>query len=156
MSKHKIIPGIFGKSIGSDIYMIKPIVKDTFFLSQKSEPSTEKDAEVIKDLQDTLAAHREGCVGMAANMIGYKKRTIIVSMGFMDLIMNNPVILSKTDSYEVEEGCLSLLGTRKTMRYKEIEVEYEDINFKKQRQKFSGFTAQIIQHEMDHLEGVII
>ncbi len=136
--------------------MIKPIVKDTFFLSQKSEPSTEKDAEVIKDLQDTLAAHREGCVGMAANMIGYKKRTIIVSMGFMDLIMNNPVILSKTDSYEVEEGCLSLLGTRKTMRYKEIEVEYEDINFKKQRQKFSGFTAQIIQHEMDHLEGVII
>ena len=136
--------------------MIKPIVKDTFFLSQKSEPSTEKDVEVIKDLQDTLAAHREGCVGMAANMIGYKKRTIIVSMGFMDLIMNNPVILSKTDSYEVEEGCLSLLGTRKTTRYKEIEVEYEDINFKKQRQKFTGFTAQIIQHEMDHLEGIII
>ena len=136
--------------------MIKPIVKDILFLSQKSEPSTEKDAEVIKDLQDTLVAHREGCVGMAANMIGYKKRTIIVSMGFMDLIMNNPVIFSKTDSYEVEEGCLSLLGTRNTTRYKEIEVEYEDINFKKQRQKFSGFTAQIIQHEMDHLEGVII
>ena len=136
--------------------MIKPIVKDTFFLSQKSEPSTEKDAEVIKDLQDTLVAHREGCVGMAANMIGYKKRTIIVSMGFMDLIMNNPVILSKTDSYEVEEGCLSLLGTRKTTRYKEIDVEYEDINFRKQRLKFTGFTAQIIQHEMDHLEGVII
>ncbi len=136
--------------------MIKPIVKDILFLSQKSELSTEKDVEVIKDLQDTLAAHREGCVGMAANMIGYKKRTIIVSMGFMDLIMNNPVILSKTDSYETEEGCLSLLGTRKTTRYKEIEVEYEDINFKKQRQKFTGFTAQIIQHEMDHLEGVII
>ena len=136
--------------------MIKPIVKDTFFLSQKSEPSTGKDTEVIKDLQDTLAAHREGCVGMAANMIGYKKRIIIVSMGFMDLIMNNPVILSKTDSYEAEEGCLSLLGTRKTTRYKEIEVEYEDINFKKQRQKFTGFTAQIIQHEMDHLEGIII
>lgn len=136
--------------------MIKPIVKDTFFLSQKSEPSTEKDVEVIKNLQDTLAVHREGCVGMAANMIGYKKRTIIVSMGFMDLIMNNPVILSKADPYETEEGCLSLLGARKTTRYKEIEVEYEDINFKKQRQKFSGFTAQIIQHEMDHLEGVII
>jgi peptide deformylase len=136
--------------------MIKPIVKDTFFLSQKSEPSTEKDTDVIKDLQDTLAAHREGCVGMAANMIGYKKRTIIVSMGFMDLIMNNPVMLSKADEYEAEEGCLSLLGTRKTTRYKEIEVEYEDINFKKQRQKFTGFTAQIIQHEMDHLEGIII
>ena len=136
--------------------MIKPIVKDTFFLSQKSEPSTEKDAEVIKDLQDTLVADREGCVGMAANMIGYKKRTIIVSMGFMDLIMNNPVIQSKADSYETEEGCLSLLGTRKTTRYKEIDVEYEDINFRKQRLKFTGFTAQIIQHEMDHLDGVII
>ena len=136
--------------------MIKPIVKDTFFLSQTSVPSTEQDAEVIKDLQDTLTAHREGCVGMAANMIGYKKRTIIVSIGFMDLIMNNPVILSMADSYEAEEGCLSLLGTRKTTRYKEIEVEYEDITFKKQKQKFTGFTAQIIQHEMDHLEGVII
>lgn len=89
-------------------------------------------------------------------VIGYKKRTIIVSMGFMDLIMNNPVILSKSGPYEAEEGCISLMGTRKTTRYKEIEVEYEDINFKKQRQKFSGFTAQIILHETDHLEGIII
>ena len=136
--------------------MIKPIVRDIFFLGQKSEESTKEDIQVAKDLQDTLAAHRAGCVGMAANMIGYKKRTIIVSMGFMDLIMNNPVILSKTDSYEAEEGCLSLLGTRKTTRYKEIEVEYEDINFMKQIQKFTGFTAQIVQHEMDHLEGIII
>ena len=136
--------------------MIKPIVKDTFFLSQKSEPTTENDTEVIKDLQDTLFFFFLGCVGMAANMIGYKKRTIIVSMGFMDLIMNNPVLVSKSGEYEAEEGCLSLLGTRKTTRYKEIEVEYEDINFKKQRQKFTGFTAQIVQHEVDHLEGIII
>ena len=136
--------------------MIKQIVKDTFFLSQKSEPSTGKDAEVIKDLQDTLLANKADCVGMAANMIGYKKRTIIVSMGFMNLIMNNPVIVSKSGEYEAEEGCLSLIGTRKTTRYNEIEVEYEDINFKKQRQKFTGFTAQIVQHEVDHLEGIII
>lgn len=136
--------------------MVKPIVKDVFFLCQKSEPTTDKDSNVIKDLYDTLTAHREGCVGMAANMIGYKKRTIIVSMGFMNLIMNNPVILSKSGPYEAEEGCLSLMGTRKTTRYKEIEVEYEDINFKKQKQKFSGFTAQIILHETDHLEGIII
>ncbi|SNU09268.1 peptide deformylase [Lachnospiraceae bacterium] len=136
--------------------MIKPIVKDVFFLRQKSEPTTENDTEVIKDLQDTLFANREGCVGMAANMIGYKKRTIIVSMGFMNLIMNNPVLVSKSGEYEAEEGCLSLLGTRKTTRYKEIEVEYEDINFKKQRQKFTGFTAQIVQHEVDHIEGIII
>lgn len=89
-------------------------------------------------------------------MIGYKKRTIIVSMGFMNLIMNNPVILSKSGEYETEEGCLSLVGTRKTKRYKEIEVEYQDKNFKQQKQKFSGFPAQIVQHEMDHLEGIII
>ncbi|MBR6402533.1 MAG: peptide deformylase [Eubacterium sp.] len=136
--------------------MIKPIVKDTFFLSQKSLPVSKDDIYIMDDLQDTLAAHREGCVGMAANMIGYKKRSIIVSLGFMNLIMNNPIILSKTGSYEAEEGCLSLIGTRKTTRYKEIEVEYEDINFTKQRQKFTDFTAQIIQHEMDHLEGIII
>ena len=129
---------------------------DILFLGSKSEEATEEDKQVITDLHDTLAAHREGCVGMAANMIGYKKRSIIVSLGFMNLIMNNPIILSKTGSYEAEEGCLSLIGTRKTTRYKEIEVEYEDINFTKQRQKFTDFTAQIIQHEMDHLEGIII
>ena len=136
--------------------MIKPIVKDVFFLGQKSTPSTKDDIQVAKDLQDTLAANRDICVGMAANMIGYKKRTIIVSMGILDLVMNNPVILSKSDAYETEEGCLSLVGVRKTTRYKEIEVEYEDINFVKKTQKFSGFVAQIVQHEMDHLEGTVI
>ncbi|MCR5214414.1 MAG: peptide deformylase [Eubacterium sp.] len=136
--------------------MIKPIVKDMLFLGQKSIKSTKDDIDVIKDLQDTLSENKDICVGMAANMIGYRKRTIIVSLGFMNLIMNNPVIISKSGLYDTEEGCLSLIGTRKTKRYKEIEVEYEDINFNKKNQKFSGFTAQIIQHEMDHLEGIII
>ena len=89
-------------------------------------------------------------------MIGYKKRTIIVSLGFVSLIMNNPVIVKKAGPYETEEGCLSLTGVRKTQRYKEIEVEYYDKNFIKQRQKFSGYVAQIIQHETDHLDGIII
>ena len=136
--------------------MVKPIVRDMFFLGQKSETATKADAQVAIDLQDTLAAHRAGCVGMAANMIGYKKRTIIVSMGIVNLVMNNPVIISKSGEYEAEEGCLSLEGIRKTTRYKDIEVEYEDISFKKQKQKFTGFPAQIVQHEMDHLEGIII
>ena len=136
--------------------MNKPIVTDVIFLRQKADITTENDTNVIRDLEDTLAANRERCVGMAANMIGYKKRTIIVSMGFMNLIMNNPVILSKSGEYETEEGCLSLIGTRKTKRYKEIEVEYQDKNFKQLKQKFSGFPAQIVQHEMDHLEGKII
>ena len=136
--------------------MVKTIVRDLLFLGQKSEETTQKDGQVIQDLQDTLAAHREGCVGMAANMIGYKKRSIIVSIGFYDLVMNNPVILSKSNPYETEEGCLSLNGVRKTTRYREIEVRYQDVSFKEQKQKFSGFIAQIIQHEMDHLDGIII
>lgn len=103
-----------------------------------------------------LKVHRDGCVGMAANMIGYKKRIIIVSMGFADLVMQNPVIKAKSGKYETEESCLSLTGRRRTERYRNIEVEYLDVSFKKQRQKFSGYVAQIIQHEMDHLEGIVI
>lgn len=136
--------------------MVKSIVRDIFFLSQKSEESTAADKQVAIDLQDTLKAHRSGCVGMAANMIGYKKSTIIVSIGIMDLIMHNPVIIKKTGPFEAEEGCLSLDGTRKTTRYKDIEVKYQDINFKEKVQKFSGFPAQIVQHEVDHLDGIII
>lgn len=136
--------------------MVKPIVKDVMFLGQKSEPATADDRQVITDLQDTLKAHRDGCVDMAANMIGYKKRIIIVNMGFADLVMQNPVIKVKSGKYETEESCLSLTGRRKTERYQNIEVEYFDISFKKQKQKFSGYAAQIIQHEMDHLEGIII
>ncbi len=136
--------------------MIKPIVKDIIFLGQKSEISTKDDMQVVQDLKDTLSAHRDGCVGMAANMIGYRKRTIIVSLGIVDLIMINPVIISKNGEYETEEGCLSLQGKRKTKRYKDIEVKFMDTGFNEQRQKFSGYVAQIIQHECDHLEGIII
>ena len=136
--------------------MVKDIVHDTLFLSQKSGASSKDDRQVAIDLQDTLKAHRSTCVGMAANMIGYRKRTIIVSLGIMDLIMHNPVILNKKDEYETEEGCLSLSGQRTAKRYREIEVEFEDINFKKQKQVFRDRVAQIIQHEMDHLEGILI
>ena len=136
--------------------MIKPIVKDVLFLGQKSERATKADINVIKDLQDTLAANSETCVGMAANMIGYKKRIIIVNVGFVNMIMVNPKIVRKAFPFETEEGCLSLDGTRPTTRYKQIEVEFEDINFKKQRKKFTDWTAQIIQHEIDHCDGIII
>ena len=136
--------------------MIKPIVKDIFFLGQKSEPATKQDLSVGQDLQDTLSANQERCVGMAANMIGVRKRIIIVNIGFMNLVMYNPVLLKKDTPYETEEGCLSLEGVRKTKRYQNIEVEYLDGSWKKHRQKFSGWTAQIVLHELDHLEGVII
>jgi peptide deformylase len=136
--------------------MIKPIVKDVFFLGQKSDPATKQDLSVGQDLQDTLVANQNRCVGMAANMIGVRKRIIIVNIGFMNLVMYNPVILKKDTPYETEEGCLSLEGVRKTTRYQNIEVEYLDSSWKKHRQKFSGWTAQIVLHELDHLEGVII
>ena len=136
--------------------MVKPIMRDIFFLNQPSEPATETDRKTGMDLLDTLKAHEEECVGMAANMIGVRKNIIAVNMGFMNVAMFNPVIVKKSGAFETEEGCLSLIGVRKTTRYEEIEVEYEDMNFKKQHQKFSGWTAQIIQHECDHLEGIII
>ena len=136
--------------------MIKPIMRDIFFLNQKSEPATEADKQIAIDLLDTLKANETGCVGMAANMIGVNKRIIAVNMGFANIAMLNPVIVSKKEPYEAEEGCLSLKGVRKTTRYQEIEVEYEDIHFKKQHQKYKGWVAQIIQHEVDHCEGIII
>ena len=136
--------------------MIREICKDKTFLAQKAAPATAADLGVAQDLMETLIAHKDGCVGMAANMIGVKKNIIIVNMGFIDVVMFNPVIVSKHDMYETEEGCLSLDGVRKTTRYQEIEVEYYDFNWKKQRQKLSGWTAQICQHEIDHLSGKII
>ena len=136
--------------------MIKPIVRDVFFLGQKSEAATQEDAHVGQDLQDTLAANADRCVGMAANMIGVKKRIIIVNIGFLNLVMYNPVIVKRDTPYETEEGCLSLDGVRKTTRYQNIEVEYQDVSGKKHSQKYSGWTAQIIQHECDHLNGIII
>ena len=136
--------------------MIQPIMKDVFFLQQKSEPATEADRQVIVDLLDTLRANAAGCVGMAANMIGVRKRIIAVNLGLMNLAMVNPEIVSKKRPYTAEEGCLSLVGVRKTTRYEEIEVAYLDQNFRPQKQKFTGWTAQIIQHEVDHCEGIII
>ena len=136
--------------------MIKPIVKDVFFLGQKSEAATRQDLAVGQDLMDTLQANRSRCVGMAANMIGIKKRVIIVNVGIFNVVMYNPVIVKRDTPYETEEGCLSLTGVRKTTRYQNIEVEYLDSSWKKHRQKYSGWTAQIIQHECDHLEGIII
>ena len=136
--------------------MIRPIMKDVLFLSQKSEIATKDDIAVVNDLIDTLKANLEYCVGMAANMIGVKKRILVFTIGDIIVPMINPVILKKENEYETEESCLSLIGFRKTKRYKTIEVEYLDKDFKKQKQIFNGFTAQIIQHEIDHFEGIII
>ena len=136
--------------------MVKPIMKDVSFLQQKSEPATKADEQVVQDLLDTLKANEAGCVGMAANMIGVKKRIIVVNVGFMNIPMINPMIVKKSGAYETEEGCLSLVGVRKTTRYREIEVEFWDASWKKQRQKYSGWIAQIIQHECEHLDGIII
>ena len=136
--------------------MIRPVMKDVVFLNQKSEPATEADKQVVQDLLDTLKANEEGCVGMAANMIGIRKRIIAVSIGFANIAMINPVIVKKSGMYKTEEGCLSLIGVRNTTRYKDIEVEFQDINFNKQYQKFSGWIAQIIQHEIDHCDGIVI
>ena len=136
--------------------MIREICKAEVFLAQKAEAATTDDLNTAQDLLDTLIAHKDGCVGMAANMIGVKKRIIIVNAGFRDIIMFNPVIVRKSGPYETEEGCLSLPGVRKTKRYQNIEIEYYDWDWKKQRQKFIGWPAQICQHEMDHLEGILI
>ncbi|MFR0018720.1 MAG: peptide deformylase [Paraclostridium sp.] len=136
--------------------MIKEVVKDILFLEQKSELATKDDVEVINDLIDTLRSNLDHCVGMAANMIGVKKRILVFSVGEMIIPMVNPVILKKEIPYEADESCLSLEGFRKTTRYEKIEVEYLDRNFKKHKQVFTGFTAQIIQHEVDHFEGIII
>lgn len=136
--------------------MIRPIIRDIFFLGQRSEPAERTDVQVGIDLQDTLNANRDRCVGMAANMIGVKKRIIIVNAGIADIVMFNPVIVKKDTPYETEEGCLSLDGVRKTTRYKNIEVEFLDKNWKKQKMKLSSWTAQIAQHEIDHCEGIII
>ena len=136
--------------------MVRPIMRDRLFLRQKSEEATAQDLPVGRDLQDTLLANRDRCVGMAANMIGVRKRIIVVDMGILSMVMYNPVITKRDGPYETEEGCLSLDGVRKTIRYRNIEVEYLDGSWKKHRQKYSGWVAQIIQHEVDHLEGRII
>lgn len=136
--------------------MIKQIVKDIFFLNQKSALATKADAYIADDLIDTLKANAESCVGLAANMIGYKKCVIAFSMGPFFIAMFNPKIIEKSQSFETSEGCLSLEGIRNTLRYENIKVEYLDKNFQKKTTTYSGFTAQIIQHEIDHCNGIII
>ena len=136
--------------------MVKQIVRDPLFLQQKSEPATEADKQVIIDLMDTLKANSDRCVGMAANMIGVKKQIIVVAAGPFIFPMVNPVITKKSGKYETEESCLSLDGVRPCTRYQEIEVDYLDQDFKPKHGKYNGFTAQIIQHEIDHFSGVLI
>ena len=136
--------------------MIRPIMKDVIFLSQKAESATKKDRAIGLDLLDTLKAHQEECVGMAANMIGEKKAIIVCTLNNRNVLMYNPEIIKRSSPFETEEGCLSLTGLRKCTRYKEIEVVYLDESFRKKKAKFTGWDAQIIQHECDHLQGIII
>lgn len=137
--------------------MVKELIHDPFFLSIKSEPATKEDIETADDLLDTLIAHREGCVGMAANMIGVKKCIIAFDNDGEYMIMFNPEIIKKSDLYNTSEGCLSLLGEpRPCKRYKSVKVRWQDRDFKTKIKTFTGFTAEIIQHEIDHCNGILI
>ena len=136
--------------------MIQPIMKDPIFLAQKSVPATKEDLQVAQDLLDTLTAHKDGCVGMAANMIGASKRIIAFDNEGKYMVMFNPEIVKRSEPYEAEEGCLSLPGTRKAKRYRSIKVQYQNDQFQPRFKTFTGWTAQIIQHEIDHCNGVLI
>ena len=136
--------------------MIQEICKDEKFLAQKAEQATPDDIQTATDLLETLEAHKDGCVGMAANMIGVNKRIIAVDCDGAYLLMLNPVILKQSGAYEAEEGCLSLAGTRKTKRYRSIKVQWQNEEFQTRIRTFTGWTAEIIQHEIDHCEGVLI
>lgn len=136
--------------------MIQPIMKDPIFLAQKSVPATKEDLQVAQDLLDTLTAHKDGCVGMAANMIGVSKRIIAFDNEGKYMVMFNPEIVKRAEPYEAEEGCLSLSGTRKAKRYRSIKVQYQNDQFQTRFKTFTGWTAQIIQHEIDHCNGVLI
>ena len=136
--------------------MIQPIMKDPIFLAQKSAPATKEDLQVAQDLLDTLTAHKDGCVGMAANMIGFSKRIIAFDNEGKYMVMFNPEIVKRSEPYEAEEGCLSLTGTRKAKRYCSIKVQYQNEQFQTRFKTFTGWTAQIIQHEIDHCNGVLI
>ncbi len=136
--------------------MVREIMRDEAFLSQKAEPATLEDLPVAQDLLDTLTAHKDGCVGMAANMIGVCKRIIVFDNEGKYMVMFNPEIIKKSGSYEAEEGCLSLTGIRKAKRWQSIKVQYQNEQFQIRFKTFTGWTAQIIQHEIDHCEGVLI
>ena len=136
--------------------MVREIMKDPAFLSQKAEPATPEDAAAAQDLLETLEAHKEGCVGMAANMIGVNKRIIAFDNEGKYMVMFNPEIIKRSGPYEAREGCLSLPGTRTTKRWKSIKVQYQTETFQTRFKTFTGWTAQIIQHEIDHCEGILI
>ncbi len=136
--------------------MERPIVKDPIFLAQKSAPATEADAETARDLLDTLAAHRDGCVGMAANMIGVSRRIIVFDDAGTPTVLFNPEIVRREGPYEAEEGCLSLPGVRKTKRWRSIKLRYQNERFQVRLKTYTGWTAQIIQHEIDHCDGILI
>mgnify|MGYP000551923209 FL=1 len=136
--------------------MIRDICKDEAFLAQKAETATAEDLDTAQDLLDTLAAHREGCVGMAANMIGVNKRIIVFDDDGKYQVMFNPVIVKHDGPYEAEEGCLSLTGRRKVKRFQTIKVQWQNEKLQTRRKTFTGWTAEIIQHEIDHCEGVLI
>ena len=136
--------------------MVRPIIKNKSFLAKKSAPASKADAQIAQDLLDTFLAHKDECVGMAANMIGFLKRIIVVDLGFAPVIMYNPMIMKKDGKFDTEEGCLCLEGEQKVTRYAVIEVAYIDHAFKLQRKVFTGFNAQIIQHEIDHCNGIVI
>lgn len=136
--------------------MIRPIVHDPLLLARPSVPATEADLPVANDLIDTLRANLDRCVGMAANMIGERKRIIAMARGPVIIIMLNPKILSRSGEYETEEGCLSLEGVRKTTRYRSIRLSWQDVQMKKHIGTLDGFQAQIVQHEIDHCDGILI
>lgn len=136
--------------------MIREIVRDEAFLAQKAEPAGPEDLPLAQDLLDTLAHHREGCVGMAANMIGVNKRVIVFDDQGTYMVMFDPEIVKKSGPYLAEEGCLSLSGVRKAKRWQSIKVRYQNDRFQTRFKTFTGWTAQIIQHEIDHCEGIII
>ena len=136
--------------------MVREICKDEAFLALKAEPATTNDLGVAQDLLDTLVAHKDGCVGMAANMIGVNKRIIAFDNEGEYMVMLNPVIVKQSGAYEAEEGCLSLTGTRRTKRFQTIKVQWQNEKFQTRLKTFTGWTAEIIQHEIDHCEGILI
>ena len=136
--------------------MVCEICRDEAFLAQKAEPAAVEDLGTARDLLDTLIAHKDGCVGMAANMIGVNKRIIAFENEGEYTVMLNPVIIKKSGAYEAEEGCLSLTGTRKAKRFKSIKVQWQNEKLQPRIKTFTGWTAEIIQHEIDHCEGVLI
>lgn len=136
--------------------MIKPIMRNELLLGMPSEPATEQDVPIGRDLLDTLAAHADSCVGMAANMIGVRKRIIVFDNNGTPELMFNPEIMHASNRFKTEEGCLSLVGVRPCERFRKIHVAYQDASFVRHERSFSGFTAQIIQHEIDHCNGIVI